>query len=47
MLDIVQYWKNHEREFRIDDNEVYKRSFRPPEHKMTQRDEPYIPPLGF
>lgn len=47
MSDTVQCWTKHEREFRIDDNEAYKRSFRPAEYKLTQRNEPYIPPLGF
>ena len=47
MSDAVQCWTNHEQEFRIDDNEVYKRSLRPTEYKITQWNEPYVPPLGI
>lgn len=47
MSDTVQCWTNHEREFRIDDIEVYKRSFRPAEYKMTKWNKPYVPPLGL
>lgn len=47
MSNTVQCWSNHEREFCIGDNEVCKRSFRSAEYKMTQRNEPYVPPSGL
>lgn len=40
-------WTNHEREFRIDQDRFYKRSFRPSEYKLDWRNKPYVPPLGF
>ena len=40
-------WTNHEREFRINHDRFYKRSFRSSEYKLDWRNEPYIPPLGF
>ncbi|MCJ1387004.1 hypothetical protein MMC17_010133 [Xylographa soralifera] len=39
-------WTNHEREFRMDQDRFYKRSFRPSKYQIDWRNEPYIPPLG-
>ena len=43
---LVEAWINHEREFRIYSDRVYKRSFRPEEYRVYGG-RPYVPPLGF
>ena len=37
-------WTNHEREYRIDHNRFYKRSFRPSEYELDWRNEPSFHP---
>lgn len=45
--NLIEKWRNHEREFRVYSDKFYKRSLRPDEYQLDIRKRPYVPPMGY